>query len=239
MSRDLMLRYISTAGPVQVSVNGFLLENDIVGERSATRLEPYVLPGTNRIRVDASAAPASRVSIEIAVVPDDGRSPGVPVIQLQHPGPSGAGGILDATFQLPPDLPAWNWAQLQPAPAGAEATLHGFLTHFAALLARGPDDELLRLLAYKHTEIAAALGMAKQEMDQGLLEGLARRRATPGFRVDVAAPSDLVPLWSPDRRLLRPLRRTRQDALLLPGAAGPNGFELVLGMHRNTWIIIR
>jgi hypothetical protein len=238
MNGQLMLRYVGEGGPIQVWVNGFLLVNDIAGERSGTRIEPYVLPGNNLLRIDASSAPNAKVTVEIVLASEDGRS-AVPVSQAQLPDPRAQGGVLQLPFRLAPDLPTWNWTQLQPAPPGVEATLHSFLVGFASLLARGPDDDLLRQVAYKHTEVGAALGYAKPTVDQGLLQDLAAQRSAPGFRVDVAAPGDLVPMWSPDRRLLRPLRRNRQDAVAVSLDGRLFGFELVLGHHRGNWIIIR
>jgi hypothetical protein len=239
MKNQLMLRYASTAGPVRVSVNGFLLLLDRVGENSATRLEPYVRPGQNVLRVEANVAPTARVTAQVALVPDDGGPGDTPLVTVSLPAPGSSGGAAEAPFALPATLPAWNWTQLQPAPPGAEVTLQPYLGMLGSLLQRGPDDELLRHLAYKHTEVGAALGIGRAAMDQGLIQGLAGVRSAPGFRVDVCGPTDLVPSWSPDRRLLRPLRRSGADAIQIGFPGEVNGFELALGFHRGTWIIIR
>lgn len=235
-----MLRYRATSGPVRVLVNGFLLIIDSVGENSGTRLEPYVQPGRNALRLEVGPGVDANVSLQVVLVPEDGGPGEAVLVDLQYPDPRASAGIIEWPFDLPASMPTWSWGQLQPAPPSAEPTLHGFLQALGALILRGPDDDLLRALAYKHTEVGAALGIGKAAMDQGLVGGLARLRSAPDFQVNVAAPADLLPAWSPDRRLVRPLRKNGEEAIVYTGPGKRwRGFEVKLGYNRGAWIVIR
>ena len=147
MAVHLMLRYTSTGYPVRVFVNGFLLINDLAGERSGTRVEPYVLPGRNGLRLDTTQAERdASVTLQLVLIPDDGGADERVLLDLQYPDGGLSIGVVERSFELPAMLPRWAWANLQPAPAEAnERSARVFLAELGGLIAAGPDEQLLAL----------------------------------------------------------------------------------------------
>lgn len=241
MAVHLMLRYTSTGYPVRVFVNGFLLINDLAGERSGTRVEPYVLPGRNGLRLDTTQAERdASVTLQLVLIPDDGGADERVLLDLQYPDGGLSIGVVERSFELPAMLPRWAWANLQPAPAEAnERSARVFLAELGGLIAAGPDEQLLARLDYKHREIGQAAGIGQARMDTGLLKGLEARRATAGWRVRVAEAQDLVLLWSPDRHVARAMLRDWQDAIQLFNGRDWTGFQVTLGFSQGHWIVIR
>jgi hypothetical protein len=143
------------------------------------------------------------------------------------------------SFELPAHLPRWTWMSAQPAPAGSERLIPETLESLALALTRGPDDVLLQQLALKHGDIGAALGIGKDRMDRGLLQSLAARRASADFRADVVAAQDLQLVWSPDRRVVRALRRDGRDAIQLHYQGDWSGFAVSLAFGAGRWWILR
>jgi hypothetical protein len=238
MAHVLNLRYSSSAGPVRVFVNGFLLINDPTGENSGSRLEPYVRPGKNLLRLEAQAVPKASVTVQVVVAPDSGGPEESELARLQLPNPNAPAGVAQTVFELPATLPLWGWTQLQPIPPGAEPAAHKFLATLAQLLQRGPDGELLRMLNFKHTEIGAATTIGKAAMDRGLAEGLTARRNQPGFKIDLVSPSELALVSSPERCLVRALRKDGHDAIMMFSDGMWMGFEVTLGFNQQ-WGVIR
>lgn len=239
MSHYLNLRYSTSGGPVRVFVNGFLIVNDLAGESSSARLEPYVQPGKNLLRVQSQAPPQTSVAAQVVALQQEGGSGESVLAEVQLPRPEAPGGMVEVAFDLPPGMPVWGWCGLLPAPAGADASVYAFLVMLATLLRDGPDDQLLSQLQHKHAEVGAALGIGKDLMDQGLVRGLAARSAVQGFQVTLAAQPDLVLVWSPDRRLARAMRRDGSDAVMIRSDGTWSGFEITLGFHKGRWIVIR
>ncbi len=95
------------------------------------------------------------------------------------------------------------------------------------------------MLGQKHAEIGAAMGIGQAAMDRGIGEGLSRRRAQPGFLVDVVGRDELSLAWSPDRRFARALRNDGRDAILLSSEGEWQGFDVTMGFDQGKWIVIR
>lgn len=239
MSYFLNLRYSTSGGPVRVFVNGFLIINDLAGESSSARLEPYVQPGKNLLRVQSRAAPQASVAAQVVALQQQGGSNESVLAKVQLPRPDAPGGMVEVAFNLPPSMPVWGWSSLLPAPADADASVYAFLVMLATLLRDGPDDQLLGHLQHKHSEVGAALGIGKGAMDQGLVRGLATRSAVQGFQVTLAAQHDVALVWSPDRRLARAMRSDGSDAVMIRSDGMWSGFEITLGFNQGRWIVIR
>lgn len=239
MPNILNLRY-SGSGQGRVFVNGFLVVNDLTGESASTRLEPYALPGQNLLRVESLAHPHTDLAAQVVVLSDQEGGGEWVLCQLRLPDPNSPDSAAQAVFELPGGtLPTWAWSQFQPAPQGTESGIYGLLSALSTRILSGPDEELLRLLQLKHTEIGMALGIGKDAMDQGLTRGLALRRSNPGFQIDLASQSDLLLVWAPDRRVVRALRKNGHDAIMIRNDGAWHGFEVVLGFNQGHWIVLR
>jgi hypothetical protein len=234
----LMLSYANTGG-ARISLNGFLLVNDLVGESGSLRVEPYAVPGTNLLRIETLLTRDAQATVQIALVSGAGGTVTQLLSQVTHPGATRPVSSTQTTFELPAHLPRWNWVGAQPAPAGSERLIPDALARLATALMRGPDDVLLQLLALKHSETGTALGIGKERMDRGLLHSLGVRRGHPEFRVEVAAPEDLDLAWSSDRRIVRALRRDGRDAIQLRHEGAWSGFAVSLAFGTGQWWVQR
>jgi hypothetical protein len=239
MISTLHLRYRSSGGgQVRVFINGFLIINDLIGETVNSRLEPYVRPGLNVLLVITDPSRQTSVNAQVVLVSESGSDDGR-LAQVTIPNPASPGATAQVQFNLPASTPDCLWTRLQAVRADDNLRAHGFLASLSARLSSGPDAEILSMLQTKHIEVGRALGLEKEAMDLGLLEGLKRRRALPSFRVELCTPTDLTLVWSPDRTLARSLRKNGTDAILLYIDGVASGFEVTLGMDREQWIVIR
>ncbi len=238
MASHLTLRYSST-GKARVYLNGFLIINDLSGESSSNRLEPYAIPGRNELRIESLSAPDSVVSAQVAWISDADGSELQILGQSVLPDPSQPHPYSQLLFDLPPDLPRWSWMAAQPAPVGSEQRINDTLQQLALALQQGPDSVLLDLLKLKHSEIGTALAIGKDKMDQGMLQGMAARRQSPGFQVDLAAAGQQELAWLPDRRIVRVLRKDGHDAIMLQHQGMRSGFATSLGFAQGQWWVLR
>lgn len=96
----------------------------------------------------------------------------------------------------------------------------------AGLLQRGPGDRLLDLLKMKHSEMAESVGIARTEIEDGMLGGLAELRTPPVFRVDLADFDDFLPVSWSNGQIVNLRRRGGGDSIrIIDGIADP-GFSV-------------
>lgn len=243
----VQLHVVSHAGSVPawltVRVNGFLLVNDLAGERSSSRLEPYICAGANLLEVEIDGALDDRVTVGVQIVDPDSRDPGRSLASISLPAVGESPFKAAESFDLAGRWPIWLWTTFpsvsRPDDPDTLRRARAVVARLATLLARGPDTELLDMLRLKHDEIGLAMDIGGRSMDGGLLDGLAALRGQEGFRVEMARSAQFRLSWSSDFRLARALRADGADAIRIGAAGRMDGFEVTLACPDGAWLVVR
>ncbi|MFV3074855.1 hypothetical protein [Niveispirillum fermenti] len=233
----------SVPARLTIWVNGFLLVNDLTGERSSSRLEPYIRAGENLLEVEITGAVDDRVTVAVQIVDPDNGDPGRSLVSITLPAAGENPFKASERFDLAGPWPIWLWTTfpsvMRPDDPDILLSARAVVARLATLLARGPDTELLDMLRLKHDEIGLALDIGGPHMDAGLRDGLAALRRQDGFRVEMARSAQFRLSWSSDLRLARALRADGTDAIRIGAAGRMDGFEVTLGCPDGTWQVVR
>ncbi len=237
MSNRVLVRILSPEGGVFVFLNGFLLFGaDEVG-RSATQAAPFLRAGRNTFEITPERADtAARLSVVDLSQGDPQTAP--VLLQMETGAPGAPVAETLAVDGIAPDF-AWHRAEVIDAISGQRRAVYDAAETLASLLARGPDQELLSILGMKHAEMARSVGLTKDEMDNGLLEGLSELRGRRGFRVDLAAPEDFLPLLSSDSRIVNLRRISGGDAIRIIDGISDPGFSVAMARISGRWHVVR
>ena len=240
MTKQMFIRYVSPEGGVSLFVNGFLVFGADEKGRAVSQAAPYLRPGENIFELAPSSAEATA---ELNVVDLSNGSPETAptLLSMSTNQALSPGAPIGDILVLETSAPAFGWHRAAPIDdiASHRTTLYRGLETLARLLQFGPDAELLRILDMKHDELADSVGLARNEMDDGLLSGLAQLRATPGFFVDLAAQELFDPVVSSSGRIVNARRQGGGDALrVIDGIENP-GFSVAIARIEDRWMIVR
>jgi hypothetical protein len=227
-------------GGVLAFLNGFLLSGlETVGDASI-QVTPYLRHGANTVELvpQLAGVTASLDLLDLAAgaPPDE-----APVIHATALDPASPGKAVRSQFAIEADMPGFAWTDATPIEdvSAYRMALYDLARRLAQLLADGPDDALIALLAMKHREIADAVGLSKSEMDEGLVDGLRRLRERPDFHVDLAQFDDFAPVLSPDRRIVNLRRQGGEHAIRMIDGVSDPGFRVFLARLSGQWHVVR
>lgn len=234
MANKTYLRFNATAGGVSIYLNGFLIVAPDETGRFATRISPYLRPGENLLQIDARSAPGQPVVV--SVVDMQRGDPENPEILLDAPAPSG---FWQDTFEISAPVPTFEWHSAPEADQSDIARAYEVLVQLGIYLQTGPNEALLRLLDMKHREIAEAVGLTRNEMDNGLSEGLVQKRAAPEFNVAVTPIGFFSPVWSTDFKIMNAMSIGGGDAIQITDSDFSGGFTVALAQLNGEWTVVR
>ena len=239
MTQNLSIRFVSDEGGVALFVNGFLIYSPEDTGRSVTQPLPFIRKGVNTVElVPTEPGKVASFSIVNAIESEDEEDDillsliteqdgdGLPVI----------GEFTLETFAL--DF-QWHQAKEIELTKTAEDEIYEVVRNLGKHLQTGPDAVLLKLLDIKHGEIAAAVGLSKQDMDEGLQGGLTALRDMPDFTVDIVSRDDFLALMSSGGTIINTRRKGGGHALKMMDGFDNPGFSVALANIDNNWVIVR
>lgn len=237
MSNKLYLRFESQAGGVSLFFNGFLLLGPEETGRSSAQIGPFLRPGRNIIELNAERAGA-QASFNIVDMSEGDPETAPSLLEGRLAGDT-ARAEEYLTIETPVQPFGWHAASVVENLASQQRSLFQISETLAHLLERGPNDRLLNILSMKHSEIAVAVGLSRGEIDDGLIEGLANLRKLSGFRTELAAYDEVLPVLSSDGRIVTMRRRSGGDAIrIIDGVINP-GFTVAMALIYDRWQIVR
>lgn len=247
----------------KVLINGFEVYTEVTGAQRtlATKVNPYVVEGDNRVTVllapalDDEGKPLPRTGhfSLVLLVGEHGREPGPDALRLTWRWPPAE---VDMPLERDAFVPAWEGAmsvsprdafgrwswQDAPATALTDADVDE-ITELVRLLHSAfanRDAEALRfVLQHKHEELARALDVPASEIEDGFREYLTELFADPDGSLDEFFPADL---------LLQPVQGGRAVQVTDLGGDPPiqgqwNGegfaFRMTLARVDGAWSIVR
>lgn len=235
----LAIRFIAPKGGTVLYLNGFILVGADESGRFNLPISQYLTGGTNIIEV-SSQMPGSAELTVVRINEEDPEAAPV-LLRPEAPVPIAPQAFWRGELELGAGGPAFTWHEAEPIDDANRwrDTLYGFLKELQGLLQSGENERLMRVLRIKHDEIAAAVGLAPTEMDQGLADGLSFKRMNPGFRIDLVSADDFDPVLSSNRRVVNMRRRDGSDALRVIDGESDAGFTVAFIRHQARWIVSR
>ena len=239
MQKNLTIRFVSDEGGVSLFVNGFLVFSPEDTGRSVTQPLPFIRKGVNAVElVPTEPGKVASFSIVNAIEGEDEEDDILLSLTTEQ---DGDGLPVIGEFSLEAFVLDFQWHQAKEIELTktAEDEIYEVVRNLGKHLQNGPDDNLLKLLEVKHNEIAASVGLSKQDMDSGLLGGLAVLRDMPGFAVDVVERDDFSLITSSNGVVINARRKSGGHALKMMDGFDNPGFTVSLAKVKNRWVILR
>ena len=239
MQKNLTIRFVSDEGGVSLFVNGFLVFSPEDMGRSVTQPGPFIQKGINIVEL-VPAEPGKIASLSVIETTEKESEEDVVLLSLATE-QDGDGLPVLGDFKVETSVVDFQWHHANEFEITEAVTdevyiiIQGLGTH----LQNGPDDNLLQLLEVKHSEIATSVGLSKQEMDSGLLGGLAALRETPGFAVDIVNRDDFLIVTTNNGKIINARRKSGGHALKMMDGFDNPGFTVSLAKVKNRWVILR
>ena len=239
---SLMLSYNNPDGNAHLFVNGFLVVSaDTVG-RSSTQAIPYLRLGKNTFEIVSTNAGAP-VELELKDM-RDGDPSSAPILlelktQEEEAGKTSASEIAYLKIDGPVKASAWQDAKVVDLTTQHKDEIYSVLTKLAEALEAGSKKNIQELLHIKHTEMGEIFGLSKEEMDDGLLQGISFLKENPEFRVDLAKQESLEFLTSINGSIVNTLRKNGEHALIMVDGDADPGFSASLAYIDGNWVVVR
>ena len=242
MKERYSISFNNPDGVTRVFVNGILVFSEEDIGRSVSRASPFIRPGRNLIElIPISVGRSSTVVIRDVV---DGDHETAPILltltnEMETSGQiaKSKSGYIDIK-SYPTEFKWFGASEIENIDSHIPE-IYSILKQMAAALESGPSTALRKLLKLKHVEIASALGLSVDDMNNGLEEGLMARRAKADFGVELVELDLFIPLLSSDRRIVNVLRANGGHAIkILDGRRNP-GFSVSVAKIDGLWTIIR
>jgi len=239
MIKNYAIRFVSPEGGVSLFLNGFLILGHDESGRSVTQASPYIRSGPNifELRANTPRKTAKLTFVDMT----NGDPENAPELLSMAIEQSDQVPFKIKSYEIMSEVLDFSWHEAEDITdiASFTDTLYGLIKSLAEALKNGPEDALIRLLSTKHTEIAKAVGLSRQEMDEGLLTGLEGMREMEEFDVDTVPFNDFEIVTSTDGRIANARRKSGESAIkMIDGFIDP-GFSVSLAKIKGSWIITR
>lgn len=233
------VRFVSEEGGVSLFVNGFLVLSEESKGRGVIAFAPYIKPGVNTF-ILVRNKPGKNATINLVDVNDGGNTAtAIPVLTLSNEDVKDASVIGNFTIDEEVLKARWHDASKLGNVAASAEDIYLELEALAKAMQNGSDEEIMSLLALKHKEIAASVGITKEDMDTGLLQGLTARRAEPNFSIDLVSREDFISLVSTNGTIANAMRKDGSDAIQIAHGAYKSEFRVALAKIEGEFVIVR
>ena len=237
LNNKYQVRFVSEEGGVSLFINGFLVLSEKSKGRGVTVFGPYIKPGINTFELVRNE-PGKNATINLVDVSDGGNAVTSPIVlTLSTEDVKNSSVIGNFTIEEEVLNAKWHDASEVGDIAVSADDIYLKLEALAKAMQNGSDEEIISLLALKHKEIAVSVGIAKEDMDSGLLQGLAAKRTEPNFSIDLVSREDFIPLVN--GTIVNTMRKDGNDAIQISDGSYKSEFRVALAKIDGEFVIVR